>query len=55
MCVQGDVGKHRLEHYSRGVRQRLYKMAIDNDWKGKYNVQVGVLMVVVCCNMQLRW
>jgi len=38
---KGDVGQNRLPHYSRGVRQRLHKLSVDNDWKGKHNVLIG--------------
>ena len=38
---KGDVGQNRLPHYSRGVRQRLYKLSVENDWKGKHNVLIG--------------
>ena len=38
---RGEVGKHRLPHYSRGLRQRLHKLAIDNDWKGKHKIFIG--------------
>ena len=40
-ALQGDVGKHRLPNYSRGVRQRLYKLSLEHNWKEKYNVQIG--------------
>ena len=35
------MGKHRLPNYSRGVRQRLYKLSVDNKWREKHNVQIG--------------
>ncbi|MEW5301912.1 MAG: hypothetical protein WDW36_004736 [Sanguina aurantia] len=38
---RGDVGKHRLTHYSRGVRQSIYKMAIDGGWGKTHGVWIG--------------
>ncbi|PNH08796.1 putative beta-1,4-xylosyltransferase IRX10 [Tetrabaena socialis] len=38
---RGDVGKNRLPHYSRGVRQAIYKMAKEGDWATKHKVLVG--------------
>ncbi|KAJ9526662.1 hypothetical protein QJQ45_017584 [Haematococcus lacustris] len=38
---RGDVGKHRLPNYSRGIRQAVYKMVQDNNLKEKYNILVG--------------
>ncbi|KAG1661030.1 hypothetical protein FOA52_005345 [Chlamydomonas sp. UWO 241] len=39
---KGDVGKgFRAPNYSNGVRQRLYKLWLDNDWKTKHNVWIG--------------
>jgi hypothetical protein len=38
---RGDVGKHRLPHYSRGLRQRLHKLASDNDWRGRHKIFIG--------------
>ncbi|KAG2424862.1 hypothetical protein HYH02_015125 [Chlamydomonas schloesseri] len=41
LYLRGDVGKHRLPNYSRGIRQRLYKLWKEHDWKQKYNVLIG--------------
>lgn len=39
---KGDVGKRRPNQgYSRGIRQRIYNMAKEQDWKKKYNALVG--------------
>ncbi|EFJ41258.1 hypothetical protein VOLCADRAFT_119761, partial [Volvox carteri f. nagariensis] len=40
LFFRGDVGKHRMAHYSRGVRQKLYKLSVENNWKSK-NVLIG--------------
>ncbi|GLI69587.1 hypothetical protein VaNZ11_014246 [Volvox africanus] len=41
LFFRGDVGKSRMPMYSRGVRQKLYRLAIDNKWKEKHNILVG--------------
>jgi hypothetical protein len=38
---QGDVGKHRLPNYSRGIRQSIYKMAKEGGWAEKHKVLVS--------------
>jgi hypothetical protein len=38
---RGDVGKNRLKHYSRGIRQRLYKLALRHGWAEKYAIRIG--------------
>lgn len=38
---RGDVGKHRLPNYSRGVRQKIYKLAKQGDWGNKHKFYVG--------------
>jgi hypothetical protein len=35
------VGKARLPHYSRGIRQGLYRLARERDWRGRYNILIG--------------
>ena len=35
LFFRGDVGKYRLPCYSRGIRQRLYKLWVDEGWKDK--------------------
>lgn len=41
MRVQGDVGTRRLQHYSRGIRQSLYRLAKQHSWKDKYSIWIG--------------
>ncbi|GFR40870.1 hypothetical protein Agub_g1521 [Astrephomene gubernaculifera] len=41
LFFRGDVGKQRTMMYSRGVRQKIYKLAKDNDWASKYKVLIG--------------
>ncbi|KXZ54467.1 hypothetical protein GPECTOR_4g532 [Gonium pectorale] len=41
LYLRGDVGKHRLPNYSRGIRQRLYKLWREHEWKARYNVLIG--------------
>lgn len=41
MLLQGDVGKHRLPNYSRGVRQQLYNLTKTLRWTEKYNIRIG--------------
>ena len=41
LFFRGDVGKERLPHYSRGVRQRLAHLSKTLGWKEKYNVLIG--------------
>ncbi|GIL47978.1 hypothetical protein Vafri_4701 [Volvox africanus] len=41
LFFRGDVGKNRMPMYSRGVRQKLYQLAIDNKWREKHNILVG--------------
>ncbi|KAG2450529.1 hypothetical protein HYH02_005030 [Chlamydomonas schloesseri] len=38
---KGDVGKHRLPHYSRGIRQKIYKMAMEQDWANTQKSLIG--------------
>lgn len=38
---RGDVGKHRLPHYSRGIRQRLYRMSQQDKWGQRYKILIG--------------
>ncbi|GFR40871.1 hypothetical protein Agub_g1522 [Astrephomene gubernaculifera] len=38
---RGDVGKGRLAMYSRGVRQKIYKMAKEGGWAAKYKFYIG--------------
>ncbi|PNH07497.1 putative glucuronosyltransferase, partial [Tetrabaena socialis] len=38
---RGDVGKHRLPNYSRGVRQQIYALARDGDWAAKHRFLIG--------------
>ena len=32
LCFRGDVGKYRLPVYSRGIRQRLYRLHNQGNW-----------------------
>ncbi|KAI8471681.1 MAG: hypothetical protein J3K34DRAFT_506016 [Monoraphidium minutum] len=42
ICIsRGDVGKQRLPAYSRGIRQRLYQLAREQQWRARYNVSIG--------------
>ncbi|GIL74998.1 hypothetical protein Vretifemale_4847 [Volvox reticuliferus] len=41
LFFRGDVGKRRMPMYSRGVRQKLYQLAVDNKWREKHNILVG--------------
>lgn len=41
LFLRGDVGKGRLQSYSNGVRQALYKHAREEDWKVKFNILIG--------------
>eukprot|EP00798_Chlamydomonas_sp_ICE-L_P023547 gene23547-9071_t len=43
LFFKGNVGKHRLAHYSRGIRQRIHNLSIQNGWRKKHNVQVGAM------------
>jgi hypothetical protein len=38
---RGDVGKRRLSHYSRGVRQLLYQLSKELGWREKHQVFIG--------------
>eukprot|EP00798_Chlamydomonas_sp_ICE-L_P015005 gene15005-21073_t len=41
MFFRGDVGEHRLEMYSRGIRQKIHKLHKEGNWSTKYNIQYG--------------
>ena len=41
LFFRGDMGEHRLAHYSRGLRQRLGKAAREGKWNETYNIVVG--------------
>jgi hypothetical protein len=41
LFLRGDVGKHRLRGYSNGVRQALYKHAVEHDWAGRHGILIG--------------
>ncbi|KAG1671014.1 hypothetical protein FOA52_014258 [Chlamydomonas sp. UWO 241] len=38
---RGDVGKHRLPCYSRGIRQKLHALAVEHDWRATHNIVIG--------------
>ncbi|KAG2497881.1 hypothetical protein HYH03_004147 [Edaphochlamys debaryana] len=41
LYFRGDIGAARLDRYSRGIRQRLFKLAHDNDWVTKHSIYIG--------------
>ncbi|GLC34055.1 hypothetical protein PLESTB_000832400 [Pleodorina starrii] len=41
LYFRGDVGLHRKKEYSRGVRQRLFKLAAEGDWFPRYRIAIG--------------
>ncbi|GIL93384.1 hypothetical protein Vretimale_17471 [Volvox reticuliferus] len=41
LYLRGDVGKHRNPNYSRGIRQKLYKLSVENQWADKYRIFIG--------------
>ncbi|KAG2488349.1 hypothetical protein HYH03_013039 [Edaphochlamys debaryana] len=41
LYLRGDIGKHRLPNYSRGIRQKLYKLAHENHWARKHRIFIG--------------
>ncbi|KAG2486464.1 hypothetical protein HYH03_014911 [Edaphochlamys debaryana] len=41
LFLRGDVGKHRLPNYSRGIRQRLHQLARERGWKESHGVLIG--------------
>lgn len=41
LLPQGDVGTHRLEWYSRRIRQRLYALSKEQRWADKYAIRLG--------------
>ncbi|KXZ54698.1 hypothetical protein GPECTOR_4g766 [Gonium pectorale] len=41
LYFRGDVGQARFEHYSRGIRQKLFLMAYKHDWATKYKIYIG--------------
>jgi hypothetical protein len=51
--MQGDVGKHRLPNYSRGIRQSIYKMAKEGGWAEKHKVLVSGSALAVFCSLLL--
>ncbi|KAL6758481.1 exostosin-like glycosyltransferase [Haematococcus lacustris] len=40
-AIRGDMGKHRLPWYSRGIRQRLYALAQQQQWAAKHAIFIG--------------
>lgn len=38
---RGDVGKHRLPHYSRGIRQSLYRLSLQDNWGQRHKILIG--------------
>ncbi|GLI62946.1 hypothetical protein VaNZ11_005800 [Volvox africanus] len=41
LYFRGDVGLNRKPHYSRGIRQTLFRLAAEDDWYGKYRIVIG--------------
>ncbi|MEM7070820.1 MAG: hypothetical protein AAF403_03565 [Pseudomonadota bacterium] len=41
LFLRGDVGKNRLPIYSNGVRQSLYRHALEGNWRRRYNILIG--------------
>jgi hypothetical protein len=41
LAPRGDVGQHREAHYSRGIRQKLRKMALKHQWLVTQNVSIN--------------
>eukprot|EP00775_Hariotina_reticulata_P004291 gene4291-4543_t len=41
LYFRGDVGKHRLPNYSRGIRQRLYNLTVTRKWTRDFEVRIG--------------
>ena len=40
-CFQGNVGLHRLPHYSRGIRQRLYRASMQHHWHERHGIVIA--------------
>ena len=38
---RGDMGRHRLPNYSRGLRQRLHRLAHEQDWAGQHAIHIA--------------
>ncbi|KAG2501891.1 hypothetical protein HYH03_000389 [Edaphochlamys debaryana] len=41
LYFRGEVGSNRLEHYSRKIRQRMFKLAYENKWWDKHKILIG--------------
>ncbi|PNW76519.1 hypothetical protein CHLRE_11g467660v5 [Chlamydomonas reinhardtii] len=41
LYLRGDVGKHRLPNYSRGTRQKLYKLSQAHGWIAEHRIFIG--------------
>lgn len=41
LFFRGDVGAHRLPHYSRGIRQKLHKLSVKHNWREKHRIFIG--------------
>ncbi|KAG2501893.1 hypothetical protein HYH03_000391 [Edaphochlamys debaryana] len=41
LFFKGDVGAHRLPHYSRGIRQKLFNLAVEHKWFDKHRIVIG--------------
>ena len=38
---RGDMGEKRLPNYSRGLRQKLARLAAEWDWAGQHSIHIG--------------
>ncbi|KAL6745753.1 exostosin-like glycosyltransferase [Haematococcus lacustris] len=38
---KGEVGRTRQKWYSRGIRQKLYKLSIKEQWRERYTIMIG--------------
>ncbi|KAG2488357.1 hypothetical protein HYH03_013047 [Edaphochlamys debaryana] len=41
LYLRGDVGTHRSPNYSRGIRQKLFKLAQEQHWSEKHSIFIG--------------
>ncbi|KAG2437024.1 hypothetical protein HYH02_011455 [Chlamydomonas schloesseri] len=41
LYLRGDTGPYRAHWYSRGIRQRLAKLAYKHNWADKYRIYIG--------------
>ena len=41
LSFQGNLGAGRLPHYSRGIRQRLHRLASRHSWRQQHNIVIA--------------